>query len=76
MTTLTSIFKMLLKSRPLVNDNRTGSTSKYIPWAIKRSQLVFVCNFVKNQRILIQFFSLLDFEMNDTCEGMNLTHVT
>jgi len=31
----------------------------------KKSQLIFVCNFVKNQRILMQF-SLLYFEMNDT----------
>jgi len=30
------------------------------PWAIKRNQLVFVCDFVKNQHILMQF-SLLDF---------------
>ena len=30
------------------------------PWAIKRSQFIFVCNFVKNQRILMQF-SLSDF---------------
>jgi len=35
------------------------------PWAIKRSQLIFVCNFVKNQRILMQF-SLIDLEMNGT----------
>jgi len=33
--------------------------------AIKKSQLVFVCNFSKNQRILMQF-SLLDFKMDDT----------
>jgi len=33
------------------------------------------CNFVKNQQILMQF-SLLDFEMNDTCENMNFTHLT
>jgi len=29
----------------------------------KKSQLIFICNVVKNQRILMQF-SLLDFEMN------------
>jgi len=45
------------------------------PWAIKSSQLIFVCNFVKNQLILMQF-SLLDFEMNDTCASMNFTHLT
>jgi len=38
----------------------------------KRSQLIFVGNFVKNQGILMQF-SLLDFRMNDTCEDMNFT---
>ena len=41
----------------------------------KRSHLIFVCNFVKNQRILMQF-SLLDFEMNDTCERVNFTYLT
>jgi len=45
------------------------------PWAIKRSQVIFVCNFVKNQRILMQF-SLIDLEMNGTCESMNFTHFT
>jgi len=42
------------------------------PW---RSQLIFVCNFVKNQRILM-WFAVLDFKMNDTYEGMNITHIT
>jgi len=37
--------------------------------------LVFICNFVKNDRILM-WFSLLDFEMKDTYEGMNFTHLT
>jgi len=55
--------------------NKRGGTTEYTPWAIKRSQLVFVCNFVKNQQILMQF-SLLDFKMNDTCGGMNFTHLT
>jgi len=41
----------------------------------KRSQLIFVCNFMKNQRILMQF-SLLELTMNDTCDGMNFTHLT
>ena len=27
------------------------------PWAIKRSQLISVCNFVKNQWILMPFYS-------------------
>ena len=36
----------------------------------KISQLVFVCSFVKNQRILMQF-SLLYFIMNGTCDGVN-----
>ena len=44
------------------------------PWAIKRSQLSFVCNFVKYWRILISF-SLLDLEKNCTCD-VNLTHLT
>jgi len=35
------------------------------PWAIKRCQLIFFCNFVKNQRMLMQF-SLLDLQMNIT----------
>jgi len=41
----------------------------------KQSQLIFVCNFVKNQRILMQF-SLLELMMNDTSDGMNFTHLT
>jgi len=45
------------------------------PWAIKRSQLIFVCNFAKNQRILVQV-SLLDLKMNGTCDVMNFTHLT
>jgi len=44
-------------------------------WAIKRSQLNFVCNFVKNQRILMQF-SVVDLEMNDTCDSINFTNLT
>jgi len=40
-----------------------------------RCQLIFVGNFVKNQRIL-NAFSLLDLEMNDTCDSMNFTHLT
>jgi len=37
----------------------------------KKEPTYFVCNFVKNQRILMQFW-LLDLEMNDTCDSMNL----
>ena len=40
----------------------------------KRSQLIFLCNFVKNQLILMQF-SLLKLTMNDTCDGMNFTYL-
>ena len=39
------------------------------------SQLIFVCNFVKDQRILMQF-SLLDLTMNDTGDSMNFTRLT
>jgi len=45
------------------------------PWAIKRSQPIFLCNFVKNQLILMQF-PLLDLQMNDTCKCMNFIHLT
>jgi len=41
----------------------------------KWNQLIFVCNCVKNQRILMQF-SLLELTMNDTCDGINFTHLT
>jgi len=54
---------------------RSGRPSDYTPWAIKTSQLIFVCNCIKNQQILMQF-SLLDLEMNDTCDSMNFTHLT
>jgi len=46
---------------------RLGSNVAVIvstPWSIK--------NFVKNQLILMQF-SLLDLQMNETCNGMNFT---
>ena len=50
--------------------------NKSTSWAIKkRSQHIFVHNFVKNQQILMQF-SLLELTMNDTCDGMNFTHLT
>jgi len=41
----------------------------------KWSQLIFVCNFMKNQWILMQFL-LLELTMNDTSGGMNYTHLT
>jgi len=41
----------------------------------KKSQLIFVCSFVKYQRISMQF-SLIDLEMNGTCDCMNFTHLT
>jgi len=46
----------------------------YIVSHKKRSQLIFVRNFVKNQRILMQI-SLLDLAMNDTRDGKNFTHL-
>jgi len=63
------------KNAYVVFEERKMQNKYNTPWAIKRSQLVFVCNFVKNQRILMQF-SLLDFKMNDTCGAMNFTHLT
>jgi len=45
-----------------------------MPWAIKRSELIFVCNLVKNQRIFMMF-SLLYLNMNGTCDGMNFTQL-
>jgi len=38
-------------------------------------QLIFVCNLVKNQQILMHF-PLLDLQKNDRCEDMNFTHLT
>jgi len=38
-------------------------------------QLIFVRNFIKNQWILMPFL-LLDLKSNDTCDGMNFTHLT
>ena len=35
---------------------------------------IFVCNFVNNQQISMQF-SLLDLEMNGTCASMNITRL-
>jgi len=44
------------------------------PWTIK-SQLNFVCNFVKYQGILVPL-SLLDLQMNVTCDDINFNHLT
>jgi len=41
----------------------------------KRSQHIFVRNFVRNQRILMQF-SLLDLAMNNTRKCVNFTDLT
>jgi len=41
----------------------------------KKGANFFVCNFVKNQQILMQF-SLLHLQMNDTCDSINFTHLT
>ena len=38
---------------------------------MKRSQLIFVCNFVINQQIL-----MVDLEVNGTYDSMNFTHLT
>jgi len=60
----------------VVSKGNTQTLDKlYTPWAIKRSQLIFVSNFIKNQRILMQF-SPLDLEVNGTCDSMNVTHLT
>ena len=47
----------------------------YIVRHKKAANLFFVCKFVQNQRILMQF-SLIDLEMNGTCDSMNFTHLT
>jgi len=41
----------------------------------KGSNLFLSVTSSKNQQILMQF-SLLDFKMNNTCDGMNFTHLT
>jgi len=43
--------------------------------SIKRSQLIFVHNFIKNQWILMQF-SLLDLEVSGIFDIINFTHFT
>ena len=39
------------------------------------SQLIFICNLVKNKRILM-LFAVLDLTINDTHDGMNFTNLT
>jgi len=51
------------------------SLSMYTVSHKKRSRLIFVCNFVKYQRILMHF-SLLELAMNNTCDGMDFIHLT
>ena len=51
-----------------------GCPAQYIQshttlWALKRSQLIFVCNFVEYQQIFVPF-SLIDLEMNGTCDSI------
>jgi len=41
----------------------------------KEPTYFFVRNFVKNQQILMQF-SLFYLTMNNTCDGINFTHLT
>jgi len=41
----------------------------------KEPTYFFVCNFVINQGILIQF-SLIDLEMNGTCDSVHFTDLT
>ena len=54
--------------------HRDGRPAEYTPSAIKRSQLIFFCSFVKNQQILIRF-SLLDLQVNVIFDGMTFTHL-
>jgi len=42
---------------------------------IKKTQLIFVRNFIKNQRMFV-LFSLLDLLMIGAGIGMNFTHLT
>jgi len=53
------------------NAQRDGRPAEYTQWATKRNQLIFICIFVKNQRILIQY-SQLDLTMNEAREAVKL----
>jgi len=41
----------------------------------KKEPTYFVCSFVKNQGILMQFL-VIDLVMNGTCDSMNFTYLT
>jgi len=60
-------------SRPKIG-HRPDEVIKIHMCAIKRSQLIFVCNLVKNQRILMQF-SLLDVYVKGACGSINFIHL-
>jgi len=62
------------QAKLLTINSRILSTLLYRE-AEKRNQLIFICNFLKNQRISMQF-SLLYLKMNGTRGGMNFTHLT
>jgi len=67
---------------------KTAQRGTVTPWAIKRSQLIFVCNFIKNQQILMQFRNeryMWQYEFYSTrlisvatlpCESQNTENVT
>jgi len=74
------VLTSLLHRRRLTEVNQTFARYLAVswattPWAIKRSQHIFVCNLVKNQQILMRF-SLLDLQMNDIREGVNFFDLT
>jgi len=54
---------------------QAGCSSRRPTNSVKALKAIFVCNFVKNQWILMQF-PLTDLEMNGTCESMNFAHLT
>jgi len=56
-----------------LNDAKMNPVKTNTPWAIKRSQLIFVCNLIKNQLIFMQF-PLIDLKMNHTCDSINDNH--
>jgi len=73
-----SVRPSVLERRPVYSKRNRETEQRnfgqiiYTPRTVQSSQLIFVRNFVKNQRILIQF-SLLDLAMNNTCGGINFT---
>jgi len=56
------------------NGVRAYICHQFIPTTAFLVAFVSVCNFVKNQRILM-LFSLSELTMNDTCDGINFTHL-